>query len=964
MSNTHRILTSKPLKFMAIFFIVLAIVLRLSAQVVGAEKYRQEIVSKIAAFTGKEVIVNGNLSLRTIPILNVARIIVSDVTLRDKYKDNSIEFISKGAIVINFSLVEFYLGKVSFKSLEIVGADINLVSLTENGDNFRNWDFITDNNSNSINSKIIEELVIVNSNINYISKKKKKSFSESNLKIKIKEDINLEGDFIFGDKGKINISSTFKTSIKDVYDFDIFLSSDGANSDFKGKLVFQDSNFELNCHSSAKLTKTIFLKGIIGGVAPFLSSMMRLTFPSEVGIESDIKYDGNDIQLDNFTYDSKNTKGKAKIKTSVKDEMVDIDLEFSSLNVEDFIDIGNRDFASQFVERNFSDNTNSKSQGYINFALIDNENINLNLDISKLILSNFMIDDLALDFNTQKGKVNLGNISFFIHDKNQNSKFELHNFNFKKVDDTYLLLGDFSNDGDSINETLKMLGMENLIVINGEKLGYKILSKIILSQKEISFFEIDGKIGDSGSFSGSIASISDDINHFNVDLKFNNLKLNNISFPLFKSRINTLIEKSSDDDYLSYFRWFRALDSSYRLKFEFKDTELENEKIKNLKVLCKLLPGNMIVQTDLDSDFADGNYRLELATSQIKPSLSVQVNSMNIDFDKFSNLFLSFLKEKKNENNLNQIWDDTSFNLWRIYKYNAKFDFSIIGFLYNKQKIENLRVIGHTSNKVLYFDNLYAQILDGELQSQGNVSFYDKIIYQFSFNSSGIDLAKFLNITFPNLVSLEGKIAATGSIISQGENMKEIVENLTLSTRVASSTLKLSALDSDRIVEVALKRKIVSKDKIFEVIDSYLNNGIMDITDIKGSFTAKKGVISTNDLFFKTRFSNAILAMSLDLNNLTISSNTAFYFSPYGLKTPVNYSIIKSGNLRGEIKKIIDDAYLIKYIKWQYDIVTQEDIDAAKKQAEIKNKILAQDPDNKRYLFYKLEQEKLNSSGK
>ena len=955
MSIMYRILISKPLRIIAIFLIFLTIIWGLSAQVVGAEKYRQEIISKIVAFTGKEVLLNSQLSLKTIPILNIGRIIASDITILDKYKNNSVEFLSKGTIVINVSLIDFYFGKVNLKSLEIIDADINLVNLTEDGNDFRNWDFI----NNSYNSASIEELKIVNSKINYSKNGKRKSFPEANLKIKFKDKVEAEGNFIFGDNGKIDVNSIISNVSKDFYDFEVILNGDGVAGNFKGKLLSTEDKFDLNSHASIKLTKPSFFKEVIGNVAPFLTSLIQTNFPDEVAIESDIKYDGKIVKLDNVTYDSKNTKGEAKIASYVEEEMADVQIHFISLNVEDFIDIRNKDFAAQFAEPKSLD---GKKQGYLNFSLIDNENINLNIDIGKLILPNLTINDVALDFNTKKGQVNLGNISFAIHDEKQQTKFELNNFNFKKIDDIHLLLGDFSNNGNSLNETLRILGMNDLISIEGGNLDYKILSKIILSQKEISFFDIDGKIGESSTFSGNIASTNDEINHFNVDLKFNNLKLNNISMPLFKSRINTLIEKSVDDDYLSYFRWFRTMDSSYRLKFEFKDTELENEKIRNLKVACKLLPGNMIVQADLDSDFADGNYRLELSTLQIKPSLNIQINSMNIDFNKFNNLFLSFLN-KKGENS-NQIWDDSNFNLFRIHKYNAKFDLSIIDFLYRNQKLGNFRAIGHTSNKILYLDNLYARFMGGELQSQGNISFYDQLIYQFSFNSSELDLNQLIDNSFPKLVSLNGKIAATGSLISQGESVKDLVSNLSFSARVASPILKLKAVDSDEIVDVALKRKAVSKDKVLEVVDNYLNNGEIDITDIQGSFTAKEGIISTNDLLFKTRFTNAILAMSLDLNNLTISSNTAFYFSPYGLKAPISYSILKSGDLRGELKKTIDKSSLVNYIKWQYNIVTQDDIEAAKTQVEVERKLLNQDPDNKDYLFYKLEQQKPDSSGK
>jgi hypothetical protein len=214
-----------------------------------------------------------------------------------------------------------------------------------------------------------------------------------------------------------------------------------------------------------------------------------------------------------------------------------------------------------------------------------------------------------------------------------------------------------------------------------------------------------------------------------------------------------------------------------------------------------------------------------------------------------------------------------------------------------------------------------------------------------------------LNDFFPNIDGIKGAIAATGSVISQGESISSLISNLNISGNFIAPSLTIEGIDSDRIVDIALRRENIDKSKALDLIDSLLNSGNTEVTGLNGSFKVSKGFLTTNDINFKTRFSNAVLAMSLDLNNLAFSSQTQFFFTPYSYKDNISYSISKSGDLKGETKKIIDEKSLVKYVKWQYGIITAEDIALAKKLAQDQKKALSEDPDNKDYLYYKLQQQ-------
>ena len=244
----------------------------------------------------------------------------------------------------------------------------------------------------------------------------------------------------------------------------------------------------------------------------------------------------------------------------------------------------------------------------------------------------------------------------------------------------------------------------------------------------------------------------------------------------------------------------------------------------------------------------------------------------------------------------------------------------------------------------------------GEFQSKGNISFFDKLLYQFSFSTSGMETKDIIKDIMPSLAGIEGPMAATGSIISQGNTMQSLVSRLNLSANFASPKITLNGIDSDSVVNLALRRKYVHKEKVLEMIDQNLNSGTTDLTRVEGNFKSSNGTISTNNLGFRTNLTNGVFAMSMDLNNLTLSSRTEFIFAPYSpYKENVDFSLIKTGSLKQGLNRSIDKPNLLKYVKWNYSIVTAEDIDAEKELAKKRLKYLSEDPDNKDYLYYKIQ---------
>jgi hypothetical protein len=306
------------------------------------------------------------------------------------------------------------------------------------------------------------------------------------------------------------------------------------------------------------------------------------------------------------------------------------------------------------------------------------------------------------------------------------------------------------------------------------------------------------------------------------------------------------------------------------------------------------------------------------------------------------------LNEKQTDN---AIWSDKKFNWFKIQKYVAQFDVALKKLQVNQEEMDNFKFIGHTSGDIFYLDNLYLGVYGGELQTRGNISFFEPILYQFSFTASGLESKDLLASIIPEFNAITGPTVATGSVISQGNSLKDFIGNLGASINFASPKLNIKGVDADVVVNIALKRQLVEQNKVLDQLDLALNAGDTDITDVNGSLKIAAGVLKTQDTSFKTRFSNAAFVMSLDLNALTMSSDVRFSFMPYSTNTPVSYSISQSGELSKNLNRQIDESDLLNFVKQKYNLFTP-----IKKPAIVQKPSVEGDADSKNYIYHQLEE--------
>ncbi len=974
MSNALQFLMSRPFKILIAILILCIIALRIIPYFIDSDKYRAMLITRIGEISGKTVTINGKIE---IALSTKLQLNIPNISIVDANNPSQESYLKANNLILSTSLFNFLLGEKTFDKLELDDAHINIAILPNSKNNYvlNTLEKMLTNDSAIYSLKSIE---IRKSIISYSLNLGQGIFERVNLSLKKAGDsIEISGNLHANNELiTLDLTTQLNKSLDKNSKIKLNIKSDGLSVNFNGNVQNIDNKVNILGHAKSQVKSPELLMFELVKIMPFLEWVQQKDFSEPIEISSDFSIIDNNVQATNIKISSTYLNGTGGFGFSLNDNLnLEIFLDIDNLDITKFASFKEDELPMASSEKILDDSRNldinKKNTDYINFSFIDTAAINIILTAKQIAMKDIGLENLKLFFSTDNGIINNGELEFYIKNGQHGSKVMLANIGFKKVDNTNLLLGDFINEGNNINETLRLFNLSKYIDINTDQLSYKIASKIIFAPKEISIFEIDGKIGDEGSFSGSIATKQGEVNDYNLDLKFINLKLENFELPLFKERLYTLLTKSKDDDYLSYFRWFRTLSSSYNIKLEFIDTEFQNEKISNLVNFCKMSSGSMLLKGNIKSEFADGNYALALTAKSLKPTISISLEGDYLDYNRLKKLMFNFLDTSGSEaqdnstpnavTSDNQIWSDKKFNLFNIYKYEGQFDINLGSLKLYDQRLTDLKLASHTSGEILYLDNIYFGIYGGQFQARGNISFFEQILYQFSFTASGLESKELIANSFPKLNYLEGPIAFTGSVVTQGDNPKSLVANLSASSNFAASGINLSNLDADVVVDIALKRTALDKDQILSSLDTALNSGVTNIMNLSGNLRAEKGVFETKNAFFKTRFSSAIFAMLLDLNNLTISTNTLFLFLPY-VGNPISYGISANGKLNESLQKAIDANNLLRYVKKEYKIVTAQDIlDAqqAEQQQQANKKASSEDQDSKNYLYYKILEQKL-----
>lgn len=961
-----KIFLVRVIKLLVVLFLLLTLVAFAAPKFIDLKSHLQKVIAYIEKESGNKVSIKDDITLSIFPQVKIT---LPNVHVYNGNEKNFVNVIQANKVIVTMPLTKFFFGDREPDTIEIQEAKINRDQRADSVDNV----------FASVKRTKLKSFIITNSLSYSQAHPEQEQYTKINVRLDFGSNDNIKFlGSVFQDNKKVNIEGVLGSGDENsLQPFDINIKSEDADLVFQGKVkqgkdnslenfvTFNvDQSWEVDGNVNITVRNPVILVKHFARVMPFLVDMEKNSSEEDIKLSANISYIDGFLDAKDINISSSHTNGNGNLSFNYDDlSNMKLKFDFESIDINHFITFSKTKELLVSDDEVFIDTSNlsAENSSYLNFSLLNQKDVDLNLTSKKVTVQEVSLYDFNFNYKIKDKKINDGILEFDISNNELNSKFLISKLTFSEIAGTTVLLGSFSNNGNNINKTLELFGLRDYINLQEDNLNYSVGSKIIFAPKEISIFEIDGSIGENGKISGSIATKQDVINDYKVNLKISNLELDNFELPLFKSRLESLLKDSDDDRYLSKFIWFRTLDSTYDIKFAFENTKLDKQKIDNLTVLCRLVPSNMSIKGKIYSDFAESHFSLDLTAFTIKPSLAIKVTGNNLDYDVFNSLLFGFLKKDSDyKQPNNQIWSEEPINLFSIYKYAANFDIGFKSLKVKEQEFEDFQFIARTAGDSLYVDNLEMNVYGGKFQTRGNISFFNQILCQFSFSGVNLEVKDLLSDISPKLNAFNGPISVNGSLVVGGNTVKELIGSLNLSTNFISSNINIKGINSDEVVDIALQRKKIDKDKVLSLVESSLNEGMTEILSLSGDIKSQKGIIQSNNITLKSRFTSAISAIYFDLNNMILSSNSQFLFLPYNDTNPISYNVLISGDLNGELKRKIDDAKLLKYIKGEYDIVTNEDIlEARRRNREIarQRSSVIDSSNDKNYLYYKLQEE-------
>lgn len=966
LSNIHvegmlRDIIFKAIKILLILLVLLGLLVVILPKTIDFNKRSQAIIEEFTTI-GLKLEINGKITAKFFPQVTLT---VPNISISSINGNNLTNYLNAKKLIIEVPLYKLLLKQKGFKSIKIYEATINLDDAKDSSNLARLY--------NMRKNSSVEYIKIINSSSYSQSQKNSDKDYYHNINLKFKFDKN--STLITGNSTKNEINYSVNINIENSQNNDksvlAKITSNALESTFKGNFAFIDNRLNYSGNLNSKILKPDTLLNNMSKVFPFLENAEKKYLENPINFKTDIQYNADSFTMKNINITSPDIKGNGAFScydSGVGNSKISANFNLDYININKFIFFNKNTDMQASGNEVFIDtiSNNNVDNSYISLDFIDNADIELKLNIQKLDIKNMSLTNLISNYTTDSGQIKDSTLSFQINNDGLNSSFKLENLKVNKIEDNKILLGQFTNTGNNINKTFELFNLNDYINIQEDNLQYDVTSQIIISPFEISIFNINGSIGE-GKINGNIAAKKSNIDDYKVDIKFNNLTLTNFDLPLFRSRLQSLLSDSNDPSYLSKFIWFRTLKSNYNIKLSFENSSFKKEKISNLTVLCDLIPANMTLKGLINSSFAEGNFAINLTALSIKPSLDINVEGKRFNYDLFSTLMLESFQNKATAPNNQGFWSDQKIDVFRLNKYTANLDLDIKNLLLHNQNYTNVKGSARTVNDALYLDNLALDAWGGNLQAQGNVSFFDKLLYQLSFVATNIESSTLLQSLSPKLNAFTGPIAMNGSIVMEGNSPKELVSNLSMTGNVIGSLINLKGIDSDAIVDLVLEREKISQNKVLDTLSTLSSSGSSDITNLQGSFIVNKGVMESNNISFKTRFNSALSALYWNLKDMILSSNTQFFFLLYNNPEPMSYNIVVSGDLNKDLQYKVENAGLLKYVKSVYGIVTAEDIIEARrisKQNARKANTLDEAAEDQNYLYHKIQEQELAAKDK
>ncbi|MFK7967992.1 MAG: AsmA family protein [Rickettsiaceae bacterium] len=783
----------KFLKYSSITIIFVIILLLVVPFFIPLDKYKEMATEKVKELTGRELEINGDISLSLLPSPGIK---IKDIKLSSLDGAHYPSLFEAKEIKISLSHLSLLSGNISVSKIKINEPIVNLERM-KNGS--ASWEFAknTQNVKETQNEESLEKrkedllsldissFEILGAKINYfetdIDGSHKSNITIDNLEIKNFHGLdNLACEF-YSTGTNYNISSNIQENGG--------IISLKINLDFLKEKIDLSGNFDRNNMSFIGKLKLEGDAQILKAITPSLNINTDLNHKLSFDINADQKL----LKITDININPGELSAKGNSNYDIEKNKADLNLKLNPGNVDVILtplDLSNKGFNEKI--------------SIIATSLEPIINVLKIKDLPSDIFSNpssFSMDLSYLDQN-----LFLNNIVLNINKTNLNGSLRVKDWN----KDLIIYYDLKTNDLTSFSKLLDVDLPINIndIHIKGETVkvqdSYKTNSMLVVA-KTTNIIKGDVIFGETIKPSLTFASSG---NNLGQSLGM-----------LLNSTPNTMLGNYSlatkiDGD----------LQKTIKIHIDKSSFSLKNN------------PLNII-----------GLLNLDLNNTKPKILVDLKIPSLNLGDSSSNDSSSGNLNNTKSRNAppTQHRWSNDKIDLSFLNKADADITIVIQKFIKGELVFDSLKTVLLLSNGVLDLKSLNGNLYGGRLEASGQISSQNTQSAVFKASLKGADL-KNIRPQGGKIKVTQGKVNFDADLKTKGQSQYQYVSNLFGTTRLTASNGKISGFDLQKVINSLKKVKIL--DTVLSTINNSFSGGKTAFKQLDVSTKIKEGVASITEL--------------------------------------------------------------------------------------------------------------------
>jgi hypothetical protein len=508
------------------------------------------------------------------------------------------------------------------------------------------------------------------------------------------------------------------------------------------------------------------------------------------------------------------------------------------------------------------------------------------IDINKFIAGGNEIKDITSNGRFRKGELILDNL---VAKEEEGSKLELGG-KLTQNDYRSVFNGDVNLKTPKFNRLLARFYDSSFKTEDEFTCNYS--SKIRMTPREFNLREIKARLG-LLSIGGNLAvKLIGTTPRIQGDLGLSNLELEEKSYPLitpFYDYIKSLGNFGSKN-YIKKYQPIRNFPYLASINLDIDNIKLNQEQLDYISGVVNLEPAKANLN-NINLTYRDKNIGgfFKVTVGELKPYFDTSVKFDELDLSPYSfEDILSFRDRALDKVDLDKFNLKLQSKINKLYWSNEK---------QNKVEFNRLAFAGEVAENNYKINSLNAKLYDAGLEASGKIGF-KPLNFNLIYSLSGMDLDKFAANILPGQFYTRGRANVSGSVLSRGETLSEIKDNLKSENSIIAKNVSLANFNLDDLI-ISYKDSEITPYSESKKTDKILASDELFIKQLDSKFEIDGAKLSTSNLTFSTKQSTAEGEFTSDLADYTIDGKVKFKFkdSRSARNNKITFPVEVSGSL-------------------------------------------------------------------